>query len=79
MLGVDSVLQGTEMGVRFVKQAKDMLTSDWARVSMWAMRQASPLVSPSLNGDVHIVEHFVLCSFAHHACRPLLQGDARWP
>ena len=33
--------------------------------------------SASENGDVHTVENFVLCSFAHHVCSPLLQGDLR--
>ena len=27
--------------------------------------------------DVHNVENFVLCSFAHHVCRPLLQGGVQ--
>ena len=31
----------------------------------------------SENGHVHNVENFVLCSCAHHACRPLLQGGVQ--
>ena len=31
------------------------------------------LFSPDEFGE-HTVENFLLCSFAHHACSPLLQG-----
>ena len=33
--------------------------------------------SACANGDVYNVENFVLCSFAHHVCSPLLQGCLR--
>ena len=35
------------------------------------LRMAGP--SPIKKGE-HTVENFMLCSFAHHACSPLLQG-----
>ena len=37
----------SESGVQFVNQTMDMLTIDWARVSIWAMTMASPSVSSS--------------------------------
>ena len=33
--------------------------------------------SASESGDGHTVQFFVFCSFAHHACSPLLQGGLR--
>ena len=75
-------------GVQFVNQTMDMLTIDWARVSIWAMTMASPSVSSStasswsaetvseIDGE-HNVENIMLCSSAHHACSPLLQGNVQ--
>ena len=44
------------------------LSSSSSSDTFWSDENASE------NGHVHNAKNFVLCSFAHHACSPLLQG-----